>query len=84
MISRSKLVVFRDRRGLTQQDIANQLGISRSYYCRIEGGLRNPNPQLLKRFADANGLSLDQAYDLFFAASVTNMVQRDAGAKSAG
>lgn len=76
MANRPRLIAYReDDLGLTQQEVANRLNISRSFYCRIEGGLRNPNPLLLKKFAAAFGLTLEKTYELFYGNDVTEMAR---------
>jgi len=41
----------RERAGLTQQQVADRLGITNSTYCGYEIGRRNPNPEKLKELA---------------------------------
>lgn len=40
---RKYLVDLREKNGLSQQDVANRLGISRQYYQMIENGERQKN-----------------------------------------
>lgn len=49
------LVAFRERRGLTQQDVADSLGVSQSAIARFETRERNPNLRTLRRYAIAVG-----------------------------
>ncbi len=81
MAHRQELIAFREALNLTQQEVASKLNISRSFYCRIEGGLRNPKPMLLKKFASVFGLTLEHTYDLFFSQNSTKM-ERVAGIES--
>jgi transcriptional regulator with XRE-family HTH domain len=83
MSTRQKLVAFRESRGLTQQQVADKLGITRSFYCRLEGGIRGAKPALLKRFAACFGLTMDQAYELFYGDDVTK-TSRQAGTGTDG
>lgn len=45
-------------RGLTQDRIVQQLGISKSGWTHIEAGRRAPSRELLERLADELGLRL--------------------------
>lgn len=61
---RTKLVELREKKGLTQEEVAAIVGISRSFYGLIETGLRNPTYGLAKKIAqifnvDAESLFLD-------------------------
>ena len=48
---RKELAIARENIGLTQVQIAEILGISRSFYGLIENGVRNPDYGLAKRIA---------------------------------
>lgn len=76
MGTRQKLVAFRESKGLTQQQVADKLGITRSFYCRLESGVRGAKPALLKRFAASFGLTMDQAFELFYGDDVTKTSQK--------
>jgi transcriptional regulator with XRE-family HTH domain len=43
----------RESMGLTQQLLANKSGLSRTYLCDVERGLRNPNLLTVRRMAVA-------------------------------
>jgi transcriptional regulator with XRE-family HTH domain len=43
----------RDSAGLTQQELADQCGVSRSLIAEIELGTRNARPDLIRRLAEA-------------------------------
>ena len=49
----------RVRLRLTQQDLADRLGISRAYLAKIELGQANPSMALVDRVADALGIEVD-------------------------
>lgn len=49
----------REMRGLTQQSVAEHLGIGRVSYARYETGARKPNPQTLALLADLFNVSAD-------------------------
>jgi putative transcriptional regulator len=44
---------FRHENGLSQNDMATRLGISKSFYEKIEYGDRNPSRDFLQRFKEA-------------------------------
>ena len=48
---RNKLIELREQKGLTQEEVAEIVGISRSFYSLIESGLRNPTYGLAKKIA---------------------------------
>lgn len=56
----SFLKEFRKNRKLTQQEVANRLGISRSFYACIESGKRTPTLADAIKIADFYGFSLEQ------------------------
>jgi transcriptional regulator with XRE-family HTH domain len=43
---------LRNSLGLTQREMASQLGISVVHYCNIENGKAHPSPELLGRYRD--------------------------------
>jgi DNA-binding XRE family transcriptional regulator len=49
----SPLEFWRNKRGLTQVEIAHAAGISRSYVAGLESGARKGDPALFKRLAAA-------------------------------
>lgn len=52
-MKRYNLKMFRIMQDLTQQDIAQKLGISKSHYVSIEQGTQDPSFKLLEQFAQA-------------------------------
>lgn len=60
MGARSKLIEVRERRGLTRQELADRLGISRQYVLRVERGERHPKHKTMVRWADALKTSMDK------------------------
>lgn len=46
------LYEFRKEKGLSQEKMARKLGISTSYYLKIENGIRNPSYNFLKKFKE--------------------------------
>lgn len=62
-MKQSKLKKYRLEKGLTQRDLAIQLGISVDYISRLERGVKNPGFLLSKKIADFFNTSVE---DLFF------------------
>jgi DNA-binding XRE family transcriptional regulator len=58
---------FRKNQGLTQQQMANTLGINRVTYTKIELGYRDPDLNFMKSFEKAFNLTPKQMHKLFFA-----------------
>lgn len=54
-----KLRTLRKGRKLTQQDVADRLGLVRATVSNYEVGKRTPHLSLLKRFAEFYGVTLD-------------------------
>jgi len=53
-----QLMELRERRGITQIDLASTTGIAQSEISRIERGSANPTEKTLLRIADALGADL--------------------------
>lgn len=60
---RQWLVAIRKVKGLSQYDVADQTGISRSYYGSIELGVRNPKPRDAKVIGNAMGFDWTLFYE---------------------
>lgn len=60
---REKLISLREDRKLTQEQVAEMVGISRSFYGHIELGKRNPSFGLAKKIASVFSCSPE---DIFF------------------
>ena len=52
--------VWREYRGLTQDALANQAGISKAYLCQIETGKREGAIKTLRAIATALGVTVDE------------------------
>ena len=50
-MKRLNLLLFRKKKGLNQQQMADILEITRQHYNRLENGVGEPSVQLLDRFA---------------------------------
>lgn len=59
MTLREKLIVLRDKAGITQMSLAHQLGVSRQAVTRWESGDATPSMDKLKALAKIYGVSLD-------------------------
>lgn len=59
MTLREKLIVLRDKAGITQMELAHQLGVSRQAVTRWESGDTAPSMDKLKALAKLYGVSLD-------------------------
>ncbi|MFA8439340.1 helix-turn-helix domain-containing protein [Pueribacillus sp. YX66] len=59
----SNLKILREKRGIKQKFIAEQLGISANYYSQIENGHRQPQLEHLIKLRNIFNVSLD---DIFF------------------
>jgi len=53
------LVRLRTNAGLTQQELSDAAGVSRSTVARIESNRQSPGVETLTRLADALGVTLD-------------------------
>ena len=47
------LVLFRGEIGLTTEEMAKPIGVSKSFYEKIEGGQRNPSYGFISKFKEA-------------------------------
>lgn len=65
---RSWLKREREKKRITQQSIANNVGVERQYYGMIEKGERNPSPKVAKRIA----IVLDLDWTLFLKRKATD------------
>lgn len=53
----------RTARGMTQQEGAVAMGITRSYYCLIENSKKTPAPQLAIKIAEYLGVEWSRFYE---------------------
>lgn len=54
----SKLQAARKLKGLTQEQVADKVGITRSYYAQVERGERNPTTTVIMAIIDALGVDV--------------------------
>jgi len=59
---RNLLITVRKKNGITVEQIASELGISSSFYYKIEQGVRNPTIFLAKRIAEKFGFTVDELF----------------------
>jgi DNA-binding XRE family transcriptional regulator len=57
---KSPIKVWREYRGLTQQQLADVIGISKPYLSQLETGKRTGTAEVLSTIADALNVSLEQ------------------------
>lgn len=62
-MKRYNLKSFRERQKLTQEEMANKLGIAKITYVNIERGVYNPSFGLLEKFAEV--FEYDDIWELF-------------------
>lgn len=51
---------LRERKGLTQKELASRVGISRAYMTQLEGGTRRANNDIMEAVAIALGVSVSE------------------------
>lgn len=54
-----RLKELRNKRGLTQQQISDRLGLARTTYSGYENGAREPDIDSLKKFSEFFGVTID-------------------------
>ena len=54
------LRIARERKGISQKDIAESIGVAKSTYSLYESGNREPNVQTIKKIADALNVSANE------------------------
>ncbi|WP_052210496.1 helix-turn-helix transcriptional regulator [Thermoanaerobacter sp. YS13] len=60
------------RRGRTQREIAEELGISQQYLSAIETGVRTPNVRLMKKFEEYFNTPMETLFpDVFMRINTT-------------
>lgn len=50
------LATFRNRAGISQENLAYSIGLNRTYVYRVEKGITNPSLEAIFRFADGVGV----------------------------
>lgn len=54
------LKVARERKGISQKELAENIGVAKSTYSLYESGNREPNVQTIKKIADVLNVSADE------------------------
>ena len=54
------LKAARERRGLSQKEMSERIGVAKSTYSLYESGNREPNVQTIKRISDTLNVSADE------------------------
>jgi len=62
MAEQRALRAKREELGLRQEDMAQKLGISKSYYCMLENGERRLSLELARKCARILGTTLDAVF----------------------
>lgn len=63
MKKRYWLIKYRNKKSLSQSQVANQIKVSQQMYNYIENGKRNPSPKLAKKIADVLNFSWTKFYE---------------------
>ncbi|MBV4426484.1 helix-turn-helix transcriptional regulator [Clostridium tyrobutyricum] len=58
----SKLIEFRESLNMSQKDMAATLGISSSFYTKIELGQRNPSFNFIKKMKKRFNVNVDEIF----------------------
>ena len=58
-----KIKVFREKVGLTQDELSERVGLSQNYLSSIERGISFPSPEKLVLLIDEVGASPDQIFE---------------------
>ena len=63
MKKRIWLINYRNKKGLSQMQVAKQIGVSQQMYNYIENNKRNPSTKLSKKIADVLNFSWTKFYE---------------------
>lgn len=58
------LKIARERKGISQKEMAEQIGVAKSTYSLYESGNREPNVQTIKKIADVLNVTADELLGL--------------------
>ncbi len=58
-----KLVTLRKQKGWSQQDLCDQIGVHIAHLSRLENGKSQPSVELLRKIAQAFGVTMDYLVD---------------------
>jgi len=62
MMKNMGLIIFRESINKTQDEMAKILGVSSSFYSKIEMGARNPSFNFIKRFKEKFDCNIDEIF----------------------
>ena len=57
---------FREKKGLTQAELGNRVGLKQTTISQYENGSRTPTLAMAKKLSDVLGISLDDFFSLNF------------------
>ena len=63
MLNGEKLRELRKKKGLTHQEVADRLGVTRSAYSNYESGFRTPNVEMACKLAKLYGVRVEHLLD---------------------
>jgi len=69
------LRILRTERGMTQEDVANRLGISRFSIANYETGRREPGIDILKKYAEMFHASMDDLISSNYQSNAMSLMQ---------
>lgn len=61
---RKNLQLFRIRHNLTQEQMADKIGVSRACYQSVESGTRNGSTEFMRKLKKAFNLTGDETFEL--------------------
>ncbi|MEN2765729.1 helix-turn-helix transcriptional regulator [Ornithinibacillus xuwenensis] len=60
--ARNKLIEYRKKQGLTQEELAKRVNISRAYLCNLENGKYTPSLEVAYNIAHHLNTSIDELF----------------------
>jgi transcriptional regulator with XRE-family HTH domain len=63
VVKLTRLRMWRERKALTQQQLAEKAGLTRVTVARVEAGLEEPYPTTVRKLANALGLEPEELMD---------------------
>src|SRR5712692_2884225 len=82
MVTLARLRSVRQRKALTQQELAEKAGVNRVTIARLEGGVDEPRPATLRKLAAALGVEPANLMGRVTAADASGQAHRRAGRSS--
>jgi|SRR5690606_24498095 len=58
-----RLRSLREQKGMSREQVADKLGLSYWAVAKYEGNKRNPDPEIIKKYADFFDISVDYIYE---------------------